>query len=116
MNVCGTELKEDGLLLYSLAKIKGIGLSTSKKILEGLKFGINTMTKDVVEQAGQIEEYIRNLGISTNDALTAQVRENIRTKISIGSYEGKRHLFGLPLKGRTKSNARTVKRRRSKNA
>ncbi|KAK9460389.1 mitochondrial 37S ribosomal protein uS13m [Lipomyces oligophaga] len=51
------------------------------------------------------------LNYTTGDALRQVVRENIAAKRSIGTYAGRRHALGYPVRGqRTKKNGQTAKR------
>jgi small subunit ribosomal protein S13 len=55
--------------------------------------------RDVIEANFKIEGDLRR-----------EVQADIRRKIEIGSYQGRRHRQGLPVRGqRTKTNARTRK-------
>ena len=46
----------------------------------------------------------------TEGDLRREVQADIRRKMEIGSYQGRRHRMGLPVRGqRTKTNARTRK-------
>ena len=52
---------------------------------------------------------LRDLRIESD--LLREVRENIAHQRMIGSYVGRRHAMGLPVRGqRTRSNARTAKK------
>jgi len=55
------------------------------------------------------EDPLRSLKIETE--LKREMRENIAHQRMIGSYVGKRHAMGLPVRGQnTQSNARTARR------
>lgn len=50
-------------------------------------------------------------GIKVESELRREVRENIAHQRMIGSYRGKRHAMGLPVRGQnTQSNAKTARR------
>jgi small subunit ribosomal protein S13 len=54
-------------------------------------------------------DQLRNLKIETD--LRREVRENIAHQRMIGSYVGKRHAMGLPVRGQnTQKNAKTAKK------
>jgi len=55
------------------------------------------------------EDPLRSLKIETE--LKREMRENIAHQRMIGSYVGKRHAMGLPVRGQnTQTNARTARR------
>jgi len=52
---------------------------------------------------------LRNLKIETD--LRREIRENIAHQRMIGSYVGRRHAMGLPVRGQnTQNNAKTAKK------
>jgi small subunit ribosomal protein S13 len=52
---------------------------------------------------------LRNLKIETD--LRKEIRENIAHQRMIGSYVGRRHAMGLPVRGQnTQTNAKTAKK------
>jgi small subunit ribosomal protein S13 len=96
-----------------LTYVFGIGLSTSKKILNQLKISPDTKVKDLTEeQLQRIREYIdKNYQVEAD--LTRQVTTNIKRLREINSYRGLRHKSSLPVRGqRTKTNARTKRGKR----
>jgi small subunit ribosomal protein S13 len=103
-------LPRDKRVEIGLTYIYGIGLTSSRKILE--KTGVNPDTRvhslteeDVNKLRTVIESDYRVEG-----ALRGEVMMNIKRLIDIGSYRGFRHRRGLPVRGqRTKTNARTRK-------
>jgi small subunit ribosomal protein S13 len=72
--------------------------------------------KKVVDLSDDEVNKIRNIITSEykiEGALKAEVQANIKRLMDIGSYRGKRHRRGLPVRGqRTKTNARTRKGKR----
>lgn len=89
----------------------GIGKYTSKKILQ--KFGIQKITNNLLKKNKlvlNITNYVNNNFI-VNKNLKNVIRKNINEKITISSYEGKRHMLKLPVNGqRTKTNSKTRKK------
>ena len=58
----------------------------------------------------KLRDAIEADGIKIEGDLRREVQADIRRKIEIGSYQGRRHRQGLPVRGqRTKTNARTRK-------
>ena len=111
--IAGIDLPKNKRVVVGLTSIYGIGKSTSEKILNriGLSFDkkVGDLTDDEVNQ-------IRNIvtsEIKVEGALKAEIQANIKRLMDIGSYRGKRHRRGLPVRGqRTKTNARTRKGKR----
>ena len=108
--IAGVDLPRDKRIEIALTYIFGIGLTLSKEILA--KTGINpdTRTRDLTEEEGaKLRENIdKNYRVEGD--LRREEALNIKRLIEIGSYRGKRHRMGLPVRGqRSKTNARTRK-------
>ncbi len=107
--IVGVDIPNDKNVVISLTYIYGIGLSTSKKILE--KCGINPQTrvKDLSEdELTKIRAEVSHYKVEGD--LRREVLLNIKRLQEIGCYRGIRHRRGLPVRGqRTKTNARTRK-------
>ena len=110
--IAGVELAENWKVDYALSKIKGIGWSLSKKILDQTKISpakrVGELTpEDISKIASELEHY------ATEGDLARQLRGNISRLQAIGSYRGMRHSKNLPARGqRTKTNARTKRGKR----
>ena len=106
----GVDLPRDKRVEIGLTYIYGIGLPTSKAILE--KAGINpdTRVKDLSEdEVGAIRKIIDSEYEVEGD-LRRDVSLNIKRLMEIGCYRGIRHRRGLPVRGQnTKNNSRTRK-------
>ena len=107
--ISGVDLPREKRIEIGLTYIYGIGLSSSKKILE--KAGVNpdVRVKDLTDEQVQL---IRNAmeGYTLEGDLRREVALNIKRLTEIGCYRGLRHRRGLPVRGqRTKTNARTRK-------
>lgn len=107
----GVDLPREKRMEIALTYIYGIGRTTSKELLAATGVDANTRVHalsedELVKLAKEIES--RNLTIEGD--LRREVQADIRRKIEIGSYQGRRHRMGLPVRGqRTKTNARTRK-------
>ena len=108
--IAGVDLPRDKRVEIGLTYILGIGLSSSQKILA--KTGVNpdTRVRDLTEEeVAKIREAI-DKGYKVEGDLRREESLNIKRLIEIGSYRGRRHRQGLPVRGqRTKTNARTRK-------
>ena len=107
--ISGVDLPREKRIEIGLTYIYGIGLSSSKKILE--KAGVNpdVRVKDLTDEQ---EQAIRKAmeGYKVEGDLRREVALNIKRLTEIGCYRGLRHRRGLPVRGqKTKTNARTCK-------
>ena len=108
--LAGVDLPREKRVEIGLTYIFGIGLTSSKKILE--KTGINpdTRVKDLTDDdVAKLREIIENEYTVEGD-LRREIAYDIKRMKDIGCYRGIRHRRGLPVRGqRTKTNARTRK-------
>lgn len=106
----GVDLPREKRIEIGLTYIFGIGLTTSKKILEATGINPDTRVKDLTEEdVSKLRDYIdKNLTVEGD--LRREVGLNIKRLVEIQCYRGVRHRKGLPVRGqRTKTNARTRK-------
>ena len=108
--IAGVDLPKEKRVEIGLTYIYGIGVASSRKILE--KAGINpdTRIKDLTDdQVNDIRKVIDESYTVEGD-LRREVALNIKRLTEIGCYRGLRHRKGLPVRGqKTQSNARTRK-------
>ena len=107
--IAGVDIPNDKRVVISLTYIYGIGLTTSKKVLEEAGISEDVRVKDLTEeQLNAIRKTID--AIKVEGDLRREVALNIKRLTEIGCYRGLRHRRGLPVRGqRTKTNARTRK-------
>ncbi|MBP2651534.1 MAG: rpsM [Firmicutes bacterium] len=108
--IAGVDLPRDKRVEIALTYIFGIGLTLSKGILAATGVNPDTRVRDLTEE--EISKLREN--IDKNHKVEGDLRReeslNIKRLIEIGSYRGKRHRMGLPVRGqKTKTNARTRK-------
>ena len=93
----------------ALTAIFGIGRSRARVICEAA--GINRVTKikDLSDsQMDKLREQVSK--VTVEGELRREVSMNIKRLIDLGTWRGKRHRLGLPVRGqRTRTNARTRK-------
>lgn len=108
----GIDLPKSKRIVIGLTSIFGIGKSTSEKILRKLSIDENIKVQNLTdEQVNAIRGEIASMKIE--GSLRSEVQMNIKRLIDIGTYRGKRHRRGLPVRGqRTRTNARTRKGKR----
>lgn len=109
--IAGVDLPKDKRIEVGLTYVKGIGLATSRKVLERAKIDFNKRVRDLSEDdARDISESISKLEIPVEGDLRRITFLNIKRLTDIRCYRGLRHSKGLPVRGqRTKTNARTRK-------
>ncbi len=111
--IAGVDLPRDKRVEIGLTYIYGIGLSRAQEILA--KTGVNpdTRVRDLSdEDAATLRTFIE-----ANYQIEGDLRRweamNIKRLVDIGTYRGRRHRLGLPVRGqRTRTNARTRRGRR----
>ena len=110
--IAGIELNDNWRIDFGLTRIKGIGWSLSRSLLNGLKFDHSKRIKDITpDELNKISKKIEEF--PTEGDLARRIKANIIRLQTIGSYRGTRHTKGLPSRGqRTKTNARTKRGKR----
>ncbi len=110
--IAGVDLPRDKRVEIGLTYIYGIGLTSSQKILADTNVNPDTRVKDlsdgdVAALRAEIENYQVEGDLRRWEAM------NIKRLVDIGTYRGRRHRMGLPVRGqRTRTNARTRRGRR----
>jgi small subunit ribosomal protein S13 len=112
--IAGVDLPRDKRVEIGLTYIFGIGLTRSKEVLA--KTGVNPDTR--VKDLSESEVALLRERVESDYQIEGDLRRwesmNIKRLIDIGSYRGRRHRMGLPVRGqRTRTNARTRRGRRA---
>ncbi|HEX4206875.1 MAG TPA: 30S ribosomal protein S13 [Ktedonobacteraceae bacterium] len=106
--IAGVDIPRDKRVEISLCYIFGIGLTTSRKILERTRINPDTRVKDLSEEDVNRLREVVDREYKVEGDLRREVDMNIKRLIEIGCYRGMRHRRNLPLRGqRTRTNART---------
>ena len=108
--IASVDLPRDKRVEIALTYIYGIGLTLSQEIIKTTGINPDTRVRDLTEEeVAKIREAI-DKGYKVEGDLRREESLNIKRRIEIGSYRGRRHRQGLPVRGqRTKTNARTRK-------
>ena len=106
--IIGTSIPEDKVLVQSVSRIYGLGLSQSKNLCKKAGFGLDSRGSDVNFAKGKTLE---NLAEGTLLPLGADLRrfqnDKIRRLCVLSTYRGSRHRKGLPVRGqRTHTNSK----------
>lgn len=106
--IAGVDLPSNKRILISLTYIYGIGLSSSKKILNEAGIDFNIRCKDLNDNdIIKIRDILDNSFEVEGDLRRIQA-VNIKRLIDNGCIRGRRHRNNLPVRGqRTRTNART---------
>jgi small subunit ribosomal protein S13 len=110
-HLVGVDLPREKRVEIALTYIYGIGRTTSKQLLAATGVSPDTRVHALAEEElVALAKEIETRGLTIEGDLRREVQADIRRKIEIGSYQGRRHRMGLPVRGqRTKTNARTRK-------
>ena len=111
--IAGVDLPRDKRVEIGLTYIFGIGLTSAKKILAST--GVNPDTR--VKELSDSDVASLRAEVEKNYQVEGDLRRweamNIKRLVDIGTYRGRRHRIGLPVRGqRTRTNARTRRGRR----
>ncbi len=108
--IAGVDLPRDKRMEVALTYIYGVGKTRANETLAATGVSPDLRVKDATEEdLVKLRQYIDSHYEVEGD-LRREVQADIRRKIEIGSYQGRRHRAGLPVRGqRTKTNARTRK-------
>lgn len=110
MRVSGVSIPKHKRVLIALTYVFGVGLETSKSILERTKIDPTTRVKDLTREQEDAIRAIIEKELTTEGDLRRIITANIKRLRDIKSYRGSRHAKRLPVRGqRTKRNSRTVR-------
>ena len=111
--IAGVDLPQKKRMEYALTYIYGIGLKTSRDILDRTGVDYNKRVHELSDaEAAIIRNDIQENVVVEGD-LRKKVTLDIKALMDLGSYRGLRHRKGLPCRGQsTKTNARTRKGKR----
>nr|YP_009300486.1 30S ribosomal protein S13 [Campylaephora sungminbooi]AKU47405.1 30S ribosomal protein S13 [Campylaephora sungminbooi]ALN11852.1 30S ribosomal protein S13 [Campylaephora sungminbooi] len=106
--IAGIDLPKNKRIEIALTYIYGIGLSRSNEILNKIHLNYNILVRDLTDQQIISIRDILNNEYQIEGDLKRLETMNIKRLMDIGTYKGRRHRMGLPLRGqRTRTNART---------
>ena len=107
--IAGINIPMNKHVWVGLTSIYGVGSTQAKKACEAAGVKPETKVKDLTEaEVNAIRSQIAKFAVEGD--LRREVAADIRRKVEIGNYQGRRHRSGLPVRGqRTRTNARTRK-------
>lgn len=106
----GVDLPREKRVEVALTYIYGIGRTRAQQTLKETGVSPDLRVHELGDdELVKLRDYIESQYQVEGD-LRREVTADIRRKVEIGSYQGRRHRQGLPVRGqRTKTNARTRK-------
>ena len=106
----GVDLPREKRVEIALTYIYGVGRTRAKQAVAATGISPEVRVKDLGEaELVALRDYLEG-NFKLEGDLRREVAADIRRKVEIGCYEGRRHRRGLPVRGqRTKTNARTRK-------
>jgi len=109
VRLVGVDLPRNKKIVYALTYIHGLGLTSSKKILEIANIKTEIRTKDLTtEQTIALREALETIELKLEGDLRRFNGLNIKRLSEINCHRGKRHRVNLPVRGqRTRTNARS---------
>lgn len=108
--IAGVNIPTQKRVEVALTYIFGIGLSSSRKILEKAKVRPEARVKDLSDAEVNNIRGIIDTDYTVEGDMRREVTMSIKRLTDLGCYRGIRHRKGLPVRGqRSKTNARTRK-------
>jgi small subunit ribosomal protein S13 len=106
----GVDLPRDKRLEVALTYIYGIGRTRAKETIVAAGISPDLRVHELGdEELVKLRDHIE-ANYQVEGDLRREVAGDIRRKVEIGSYQGRRHRSGLPVRGqRTRTNARSRK-------
>lgn len=106
--IAGVDLPRDKRVEIGLTYIYGIGPSRSREILAQTGVNPDTRVKDLSDaEVAELRSVVQTQYQVEGDLRRLEAM-NIKRLMDIGTYRGRRHRMGLPVRGqRTRTNART---------
>lgn len=108
MRIAGINIPDNKRAEVALTYIFGVGRARSNQILAAAKVSPDKRAKDLTpDEANKIKDCIEK-SFKIEGELKREIIQNIKRKKDIGSYQGARHMKGLPVRGQqTRTNNRT---------
>ncbi|MEM9272873.1 MAG: 30S ribosomal protein S13 [Cyanobacteria bacterium P01_F01_bin.143] len=111
--ISGVDLPRDKRVEIGLTYVFGIGLSRAQNILKETGVNPDTRVRDLSdEDVAKLRAYVED-NYQVEGDLRRWEAMNIKRLADIGTYRGRRHRLGLPVRGqRTRTNSRTRRGRK----
>jgi len=111
--ISGVDVPGKKRIVIALTYVYGVGLTTSKKILETAGIDESVRADDLSEEQLTKIRSVIDAGFKVEGDLRREIQGNIKRLKDLSTYRGQRHIRKLPCRGqRTHTNARTAKGRK----
>ena len=111
VRISGIDLSNSQKIEYALTGIYGIGLTSSRAILQAANITLNKRTVDLLDEELIVLREVIEKQYKVEDDLRRVIKQNIIRLSQINCFKGKRHRQSLPLRGqRTRTNSRTSRK------
>jgi small subunit ribosomal protein S13 len=108
--IAGVDLPRNKRVEIALTYIYGIGVVSSREILDKAGVGRSIRTDDLNDEQLSAIRRVIEMDYKVEGDLRREVQTKIKRLMDLGCYRGLRHRKGLPVRGqRTHTNARTRK-------
>ena len=108
--IAGVDIPKNKRMQWAMTYIYGIGLTTSKRILEAANVDPWKRSDDLTEDEILRIRRVLDEQYKVEGELRREISMNIKRLMDLGCYRGLRHRRGLPVRGqRTHTNSRTRK-------
>jgi small subunit ribosomal protein S13 len=109
VRIAGVVIPEYKNVEIALTYIYGVGLTRSQKVLSITGIDPYKKAKELDEKEVALLKECIEKNYKIEGDLRREVATNIKRLKDIGSYRGSRHAKKLLIKGRTKTNSRTIR-------
>ena len=107
--ILGINIPDNKKIEYALPYLYGIGHTTSVLVLRSAGIDLDKKAKDLsADELNKITKILEKSYRVEGD-LRKEVSQNIKRLKEIGTWRGNRHARRLPIRGRTKTNSRTLR-------
>lgn len=110
LHILGVNLPDQKIVPIALTYFYGIGRKTAERICHQMAIHHRAKLHELSEtQLNKLSQMLT--GMTLESDLRREIRQNVVRLSQIGSYRGRRHQMGMPVRGqRTQNNSRTAKR------
>ena len=108
--IAGVDIPREKRLEVALTYIFGVGRAKAHEVCEATGVGVDTRVRDLTDdEVVRLRSWI-DANLKVEGDLRRDVQQDVKRKMEIGSYQGVRHRWRLPVHGqRTHTNGRTRK-------
>ncbi len=107
--ISGVNIPDNKKIGVALTYVYGVGPTRSNLILNTTGIDGSKRAKELTsDEVNKIQKAI-DVSFKVEGNLRREITDNIKRLKEIGTWRGSRHIRQLPIRGRTKTNARTLR-------